>query len=59
MLQSMLRLRVSDKMLSVQGDAVYNTMTTEEQLLLWEQGVCPGNEVCRCTRAMLMKCRLM
>ncbi|KAL0035290.1 hypothetical protein WJX79_010560 [Trebouxia sp. C0005] len=28
----------------VLSDSVYQNLTTEQQLLLWEQGVCPGNE---------------
>ncbi|DBA76070.1 hypothetical protein WJX77_012502 [Trebouxia sp. C0004] len=28
----------------VLSDTVYQTLTTKQQLLLWEQGVCPGNE---------------
>ena len=30
----------------LQSDTVYQNLTAEQQLLLWEQGVCPGNEVC-------------
>ena len=36
----------------VQKDEVYKNMTTEQQMVLWEQGVCPGNEVCH-TAAIL------
>ena len=30
---------------NMQKDEVYKNMTTEQQMVLWEQGVCPGNEV--------------
>ena len=30
----------------MQIDTVYQNLTAEQQLLLWEQGVCPGDEVC-------------
>ena len=32
-------------LLVLQHDLVYQTLTAEQQLLLWEQGICPSSEV--------------